>query len=235
MDKINFMRIVLLVLMFISTIGFGQDFEKGKTVFTTNCAGCHNMEKNVVGPALQDVVEAQGRDWTEKWIKNSTELIASGDAHAVDIFNQYNKMPMPAFSYLPKEDLTALLDYMEGYKKDKETKAAQAPPTVTSDKSSTDDNSIFKGFSPFMIILTIITLVLLVVTGILVVITLKLLVRHSTKVRVINQQLMSKLKLDDDYVDKSVEKLFNDEVDRRMKEKIQSLKSDINDKLKKFE
>lgn len=225
--------LLLLALSVVSTIGYSQEFEKGKEIFTTNCAGCHNMEQRVVGPALQDVIEAQGRDWTSKWISNSGELIQSGDAHANDVFNEYNKMAMPAFNYLKPEELNAILDYMEGFKKDKEAKAAAAAPTATAggEATTTSDGG---GLPIYLWIFLILTLALLVAAGFVVVISIRLIASHVTKVRVINQQLMKKLNIDDSEVNKSVDKLFDEEVSKRVKEKVKTLKSGIDDNLKNF-
>jgi len=227
-------NVLLLLILSVSISTYSQDLEKGKAVFTTNCAGCHNMEKAVVGPALQDVVEAQGRDWTRKWIVNSQELISSGDAHANDVYNQYNKQAMPAFSYLPKEDLESLLDYMEGYKADKAAKAAAAPPPT--EGGTTDSGNTTKGGGlPFYLwIFLILTLVLLVATGFIVTITVRLLAKQNTKVMVVNKQLLKKLKISNEEINDSVNKLFDDEVENRLKQKIESLKGDLNDRLKNF-
>jgi len=225
-------KVLLLLMLSVSISTYSQDLEKGKTVFTTNCAGCHNMEKAVVGPALQDVVEAQGRDWTRKWIINSQELIGSGDAHANDIYNQYNKQVMPGFSYLPKEDLESLLDYMEGYKADKAAKAAATQPPTD---GSTNGNTTKGGGLPFYVwIFLIITLALVVATGFIVTITVRLLARQNTKVMVVNNQLLKQLKISNKEINHSVDKLFNDEVENRLKQKIESLKGDLNDRLKNF-
>lgn len=224
-------KLVSFILFMISFTSYSQDLEKGKVVFTTNCAGCHNMEKNVVGPALQDVIEKQGRDWTEKWILNSTELIGTGDVHANEVFNEYNKMAMPAFNYLPKEDFTNLLDYLEKFKQDKADKTASETPALTKEGEGETKG---KGLPFYVILFFIVTLVLVVAAGLIVVISLRLISSHTTKVKVVNQQLMNKLNIDNSEINKSVEKLFDDEVEKRLKEKVQSLKGDINDRLKDF-
>ena len=64
----------LLVLILFSSFVYSQDYAKGKELFKTHCAACHNMERKMVGPALKDIVERQGKDWTKKWIYNNTLL-----------------------------------------------------------------------------------------------------------------------------------------------------------------
>jgi len=97
--------------------------EKGKKLFKANCAACHNVgTKKVVGPGLQDVGEKYEREWLGKWIKNSGELIASGDADANAIFNEFNKSIMPPQA-VNDADIDAILEYIAnpGTKKKKET------------------------------------------------------------------------------------------------------------------
>ena len=97
-------KFFLLIVLF-TTITYSQDYAKGKQLFNTHCAACHKMDKKLVGPPLQDVVELQGKDWTKTWIKNSKALIDSGDEHAVEIWEEYNRAAMPAYNFLPDTEL----------------------------------------------------------------------------------------------------------------------------------
>ena len=65
----------LFVIVLFTSITYSQDYTKGKQLFNTHCAACHKMDKKLVGPPLQDVVELQGKDWTKSWIKNSKHLL----------------------------------------------------------------------------------------------------------------------------------------------------------------
>ena len=53
-------KFFLLIVLF-TTITYSQDYAKGKQLFNTHCAACHKMDKKLVGPPLQDVVELQGK------------------------------------------------------------------------------------------------------------------------------------------------------------------------------
>lgn len=226
-------KILMLLLFGVSTTSYSQEFEKGKEIFTTNCAGCHNMEERVVGPALQDVIATQGRDWASKWISNSGELIKSGDAHANEVYEEYNKMAMPAFNYLKPEELNAILDYMEGFKADKEAKAAVAAPTPAAggEQPTTETNN---GISIYLWIFIIITMVVLVFATIIIITSLRLLNSYFAKLKVTNSELMKKLNLDTPELNEHVDKIFKEEVDKQVKEKVKSLKGDINERLKDF-
>ncbi|MVT06932.1 c-type cytochrome [Chitinophaga sp. ysch24] len=89
------------------------DPSKGKTLFQQNCASCHNVFKQVTGPALMGVEER----WSDKkllhqWIKNSSSVVASGDAYATDLFSRFNKQVMPAFPSFSDADVDDILAYI---------------------------------------------------------------------------------------------------------------------------
>jgi len=88
-----------------------QVFNEGKKLFA-NCAICHNTNKEkLIGPGLQGVLERREVDWVIAFIKNSQQLIASGDSIAVALYNEYDKTQMQSFSYTPKE-MQNLLFYL---------------------------------------------------------------------------------------------------------------------------
>lgn len=110
----SFSRILFLCLAFMltfSTASFAQDAAKGKELFNAQCAACHKLDANATGPALRGVIERHSADWLHKWIKNSAGLIASGDAAAVKVFNEWNKVPMNAFPNLSDEDIDNIIAY----------------------------------------------------------------------------------------------------------------------------
>lgn len=227
-------KFLLLLLVSIPTIMYSQEFEKGKELFQINCAGCHNMEKRVLGPALENTIELQGRDWASKWISNNEELRKSGDAHANEVYNEYNQTLMPAFDYLKPEELNAILDYMEGFKKDKESKTAVVVPAASTDGGEQPATQSKNGIPVYLWIFIIITLAVLVVSAVIIITSLRLLDSHFAKIKVTNLQLMKKLDLDTPEVNTQVEKIFDKEVDKRVNEKVKTLRNDIDDKLKNF-
>jgi cytochrome c2 len=93
----------------------GGDIEKGKTLFTNNCQQCHNVsEEALVGPGLKNVRQrTPGEQWLYKWIKNSSAVIATGDAYAVQVYNKYNKTQMSSFTSLSDGDIKGILDYID--------------------------------------------------------------------------------------------------------------------------
>lgn len=87
------------------------DAAAGKALFNANCAACHKLDAKMTGPALRGVAERRDRAWLGKWIKDSKGLIASGDADAVKIFEEFNKVPMTAFPQLSDADVDNILAY----------------------------------------------------------------------------------------------------------------------------
>lgn len=123
-------------LLCFSTHALAQDVAKGKQLFNSQCAACHKLDADMTGPALRHVTDRRSTEWLHKWIKNSAELIKSGDAEAVKLFNDWNKVPMNAFPNLSDEDIDNILAYTS------EEKAA--PPAVSPDgggSSGSADNS----------------------------------------------------------------------------------------------
>ena len=95
--------------------GGGGDAEKGKAIFTNNCAQCHAVSaEKLVGPGLKGVEErTPGKDWLHKWIKNSSALIATGDAYANQVFNANGKIQMSSFPSLSDTDIDGILAYID--------------------------------------------------------------------------------------------------------------------------
>lgn len=125
-SKILFMCFAFMLCF--STHALAQDAAKGKQLFNANCAACHKLDADMTGPALRHVTDRHSTEWLHKWIKNSADLIKSGDAEAVKLFNDWNKVPMNAFPNLSDEDIDNILAYTS------EEKAA--PPVAAAGNAS---------------------------------------------------------------------------------------------------
>jgi len=90
----------------------GGDVAKGEALFKSLCASCHKRYKKMTGPALFGVKERRDTEWLYSWIKNSAAMIASGDADAIAIFEEYKKTPMNAFPQLTNADIDNILAYV---------------------------------------------------------------------------------------------------------------------------
>jgi cytochrome c2 len=109
-------NLLVLTGLLIGFLSNAQDYEQGESIFKANCSACHKMDAKLIGPPLQNTVSEQGFEWAKKWIYNNAELRDAGDAHAIEIFEEYNKQIMPSYSYLSDEELTDLVTYLEGWK-----------------------------------------------------------------------------------------------------------------------
>ena len=110
----RFFALVILVFSF-SFSAFSQevDIAKGKALFNANCAACHKLNKNLIGPALAGVSAKYEKEWLYKWIKNSNAMIKSGDERAVAIWEEWNKAAMNAFPQLSNMDIDNILAYTD--------------------------------------------------------------------------------------------------------------------------
>lgn len=103
----------LLVLTVFTTRATFADVAEGEKLFTANCTACHAINEKVVGPALKDVDKRHSEAWLVKWIKNSPEMVKSGDAEAVKVFNDNNQSPMTAFTQFSDAQIKSILEYIK--------------------------------------------------------------------------------------------------------------------------
>jgi mono/diheme cytochrome c family protein len=92
--------------------GGGGDIAKGKELFEGNCKACHKVHERAVGPALAGISERRDEAWIIAFIKNSQKVINSGDAYAVKLYNDYNKVVMPAHEFLSDDDVRSIVAYI---------------------------------------------------------------------------------------------------------------------------
>lgn len=113
-----FFRSVAKFLLLISFLGIGsyavaQSAAEGAVLFKDNgCTACHALDKVVVGPALKGISERHDEAWLIKWIKNSSALIASGDAEAVKL-EAFSPAMMPAYPTLSDDNIKSMLAYFK--------------------------------------------------------------------------------------------------------------------------
>lgn len=85
----------------------------GERLFRANCAKCHELCDQQLGPALTDVMYKRPFPWLVKFIQNSSNVIASGDAYATHLYDSYNSMKMPSFPELEEDDIKNILGYLK--------------------------------------------------------------------------------------------------------------------------
>lgn len=108
----KYRNFIVLILTIFSCQLFAEDVEKGEQIFKQNCTACHMItDAKLVGPGLKGVTDKYEKEWLIKWIRNSQELIASGDERAIKIYEEYNKTAMSSF-YFSDDEFSDLLAYM---------------------------------------------------------------------------------------------------------------------------
>ncbi len=135
----------------------GADVAKGEELFKSLCAACHKRYKKMTGPALFGVTERRSTEWLYSWIKNSAAMIASGDAEAVAIYEEYNKTAMNAFPQLSNTDIDNILAYVNV------PKAAPAAAVAGAGDATVADGGSGVSTNVLLAILALVFLMLVVV------------------------------------------------------------------------
>ena len=135
-------------------------YATGQEIFEGECSACHELDKVKVGPGLRNVAERRSVEWIQKWVKNSTALIASGDPDAIAVFEEYGKAAMPGFAY-SDEEILAVVNFVHN---------APIPDIIKDPKQPTGDplQTQPQDDSTLVIILTIVLILLVLIIFVLV-------------------------------------------------------------------
>jgi hypothetical protein len=87
--------------------------QKGKTLFSTNCAPCHKLGMDMTGPDL--VGFEQRGPWTDRkkfyeWLQNPSAFMKK-DKYTKDLEKKFPTM-MASFGHLTKEEMDAIAEYI---------------------------------------------------------------------------------------------------------------------------
>lgn len=100
-----------LVVVVHSENGWTQ--EPGEKIFNTTCFACHTIGGGrLVGPDLAGVHERRSQEWLERFVVSAQSMINDGDADAVALFEEFNRIPMPD-TFLSVEQSRQVLDYIK--------------------------------------------------------------------------------------------------------------------------
>ncbi len=139
---------------------------EGKALFDANCKACHRVKVKLVGPALAGVYDrVPSLDWIKAFVKNSSKVIASGDAYAVKLYADNNKTQMTAFTSLKDEQIMAVISYVKKETETEEPAVVDGPPVQT---ASADQGVPSTYLNIILVGMIIILILLLVVLGFLV-------------------------------------------------------------------
>jgi len=136
------------------------DPANGKSLFNSLCAACHKPYSKSIGPALHGITDKQSIEWITSWVHNSSAVIASGDAAAVAIFGEFNKMPMPAFPQLTDTEIGDILAYVETPKPEPQAAAGPVAQTGGATGGSGISSNIILGILAFVLLMLLVILFL---------------------------------------------------------------------------
>ena len=111
MLKVGFVVVLVLVTAGVASAQNQADIERGQKVFAAQkCSICHSIagQGNKKGP-LEGVGSKLSADEIRQWITNAPEMAAKVKAE--------RKPAMKAFATLPKDELDALVAYLQSLKK----------------------------------------------------------------------------------------------------------------------
>ncbi len=135
----------------------------GENLFRQNCAACHRVDQNLIGPALQNVYDRRDMAWIMAFVKNSQKVIASGDEYAVSLYDEYNKTVMTSFDFTDDEILSIV-----AYVKDQTDNPPQA--AVAADGTGqTQEQGVPAKYLNIIFIGLVTTLVLLLIVLVMIV------------------------------------------------------------------
>lgn len=158
-SRILLLGLVLMLNCSMVVMGQEGDPAKGKSLFNSNCAACHKLDAKSTGPALRGITEKYDSAWLHKWIRNSSDLIKSGDTRAVKVFEENGKVPMTSFPAFTDQDINDIIAYTSQPKAiiSNSNSTASAETTVASGGIS---NEIILGALTLVMLILVIMLVL---------------------------------------------------------------------------
>jgi cytochrome c2 len=90
--------------------------QDGEQLFQ-QCKACHTIgQGKLLGPDLLDISKKRDKVWLKNFIKSSQTMVKNGDATAVALFEEFNKLPMMDYN-LSDPELEAIIKYIDGFSK----------------------------------------------------------------------------------------------------------------------
>jgi len=164
-DSVKFIALALFFLTFTIN-SFSQEIptdpaviSAGEALFNGNCKSCHRVKQKLVGPALAGVeTRVPSLDWIYSWVRNPAKMIASGDAYANKIYNEFNKSQMTAFTNYTDEQILSIVAYVKA-----EAEKPEAPAAGTTTTSGGGEAGIPTAYMNVILVGMIVILVLLLI------------------------------------------------------------------------
>lgn len=150
---------ILASFLLIVNLSITASAQDGEALFKANCSNCHKPDADYTGPALQGWADrVPDKEWIYKWVANPAGMVASGDKHAVALFEKWKPTMMTGFATLSKAEIDAIMGYVDAYKP-----PVKAGPVVDGAAAPATDNSLLYGV--LTLILALVAFVLLQVNS----------------------------------------------------------------------
>ena len=130
----------------------------GEALFKSNCAACHKLDSRGIGPAMRGAGEKFEREWLYKWVRNSQELIRSGDQLANQLFQEWNGAVMTPFPGLSDEDIDNIMAYVDQPKKEVVSPIAEGLAAGSSSGDSGISSNIILGVLAVLFLMLVVML-----------------------------------------------------------------------------
>lgn len=153
----------LFVLLFATQYQAKADVEIGQQLFRVHCQSCHNIGSQLIGPDLKGATERHEEEWLLKFIRNSQEVIKSGDEYAVAIYEKFNKVLMPPVT-ISNDEIKSILSYIEHQSQVLAEASEKDASNVVAQKTTTSDDSGLSGILNYLSVGLIILLVIILLT-----------------------------------------------------------------------
>jgi len=170
--------LIFLLVSFVSTSSFAEDstatktgpapggdalVANGEVIFNANCAQCHFLDKEKVGPSLRGAVKRWGgADKMMEFIKQPA-VTATKNPYAKALLAKYAPTVMPNHDFLKENDLKSLVAYIEKGK----------DPVAVGAKATTEGGggAAAQAETPYMLYTLIIIVLILVVVVLVLILT----------------------------------------------------------------
>ncbi|NQU52502.1 MAG: c-type cytochrome [Bacteroidetes bacterium] len=157
--KKSTIAILAIGLIFLVSTLTAQD---GEQLFQ-QCKACHTIgQGKLLGPDLLDVSKRRDAAWVKNFIKSSQTMVKIGDADAVALFEEFNKLPMLDYK-LPDTDIDAIIKYIDSFSTPDsgdngtksaadslaDVKAAEYLASIDTDENEAKGKALFQGNRKF--------------------------------------------------------------------------------------
>lgn len=136
------------VLVFFFSASSSQEAgtqDPGEKVFQATCFACHTIGGGrLVGPDLAGVHERRSQEWLERFVKSSQSMVNDGDAEAVALFEEFNRIPMPD-SPVSDEQVRQVLSYINDQSSGESATADPGASEQMMPEESASEEDIYTG------------------------------------------------------------------------------------------